>query len=561
MNQGRFLIAILLSLGVFYIYYTWIVPPPKPPAPSDQTAPSTENGQQSPAMAEKKDSAPTPDGVSPLFPVPSHPSDSNLEDEKVDLEGKEVSAQISAGSASLKSWVLKGFHEKSEESSPHIDILNHGGAGNGLYLTTGLKEHDLGGAYRLTEDTMVDKKRRLVFVWESEALRIEKEFVLASEDSSYVVDLAVRFVNKSPDQLTVSPRLWIVKDQKKEEVSGGFFSFLKGPPNLTLPAYFAEGKATFDSNWKKMKEASEITGRISWSGLSDRYFLLGLISRLESERVSTRYGRKGEQVYTSLSYGDLALEGGDSSIQKFSAYLGPKRREDLSKLAVSLEKSVDYGWFSFVAIPLLWLLIFFNKVIGNWVIAIILLTFVVKLLLHPINVKSMQSMKAMQKMQPELAALKEKYAGNKEKLNMEMMLLFKSHKVNPMGGCLPMVVQMPVYFALYKVLWNAVELYHAPFFWVFKDLSEPDPFMVTPVLLGVMMALQQKLTPQATVDPAQKKMMMIMPIMFSGFMIFLPFGLVLYILVNTIMSVVQQYMMHRDMSFVDLLRRLKLLLR
>ncbi len=165
-------------------------------------------------------------------------------------------------------------------------------------------------------------------------------------------------------------------------------------------------------------------------------------------------------------------------------------------------------------------------------------------------------MKAMQKLQPKLKELREKFKDNRERLNMETMNLFKTHKVNPMGGCLPMLLQMPIYFALYKVLFTATELYHAPFFGPYQDLSAPDPYFVLPILLGIMMVLQQKLTPTAG-DPSQAKMMMIMPIMFSGFMLFLPVGLVVYIFVNTVMTVVQQYFHHRDINLFDLIKAKK----
>jgi len=166
----------------------------------------------------------------------------------------------------------------------------------------------------------------------------------------------------------------------------------------------------------------------------------------------------------------------------------------------------------------------------------------------------MKSMKEMQKLQPKLKELKEKYKNDKERINIETMKLFKAHKVNPMGGCLPMLLQFPIYIALYKVLWNSIELYRAPFFWFYQDLSAPDPYFIMPVLLGVSMWLQQKLTPSATADPAQAKMMQIMPIMFTAFMLFLPSGLVLYIFVNTIMGVMQQWMMNKDLRFRDLVR-------
>ncbi|OGQ38543.1 MAG: hypothetical protein A2W61_01970 [Deltaproteobacteria bacterium RIFCSPLOWO2_01_44_7] len=163
-------------------------------------------------------------------------------------------------------------------------------------------------------------------------------------------------------------------------------------------------------------------------------------------------------------------------------------------------------------------------------------------------------MKGMQALQPRLKEIREKYGKDKERMNTETMQLFKAHKINPMGGCLPMLLQIPIYIALYNVLWNSVELYHAPFFWFYKDLSAPDPYLITPILLGITMFIQTKMTPSASADPAQQKIMMIMPIMFSGFMIFLPMGLVVYILVNTGMTILQQWMYKNDIRFRDLLR-------
>ena len=200
------------------------------------------------------------------------------------------------------------------------------------------------------------------------------------------------------------------------------------------------------------------------------------------------------------------------------------------------------------------LLQLFYKVVHNYGLAIIILTVLIKLLLNPINKKSLQSMKGMQALQPRLKEIREKYGKDKERMNTETMQLFKAHKINPMGGCLPMLLQIPIYIALYNVLWNSVELYHAPFFWFYKDLSAPDPYLITPILLGITMFIQTKMTPSASADPAQQKIMMIMPIMFSGFMIFLPMGLVVYILVNTGMTILQQWMYKNDIRFRDLLR-------
>jgi len=278
--------------------------------------------------------------------------------------------------------------------------------------------------------------------------------------------------------------------------------------------------------------------------------------------IAAEYGAnpvKGEApgtmgVWAGISMPSVVIPIGDTETSSFSVYVGPKDINQLKAVGVNLEKSIDYGWFTVISVPILYLLHFFYKIIHNYGVAIILLTIFVKLLLHPINAKSLKSMKAMQKVQPQLKELQKKYKDDKQRLNQETMALFKAHKVNPMGGCLPMLAQFPIYIALYKVLWNSIELFHAPFFWFYRDLSAPDPYYITPVLLGLFMVAQQKLMPSTSADPTQKKMMMLMPVMFSVFMLFLPVGLVVYILVNTVMSVTQQYLYNKGIRMRDLIR-------
>jgi YidC/Oxa1 family membrane protein insertase len=182
-------------------------------------------------------------------------------------------------------------------------------------------------------------------------------------------------------------------------------------------------------------------------------------------------------------------------------------------------------------------------VVHNYGVAIILLTVLVRLLFYPLTLKSQKSMKAMQRLQPQIASLKEKYKDEPAKMQQEQMALFKTHKVNPMGGCLPMLVQLPVFIALYAVLGNSIELFQAPFFGWIQDLSTKDPYYIYPVLMGVSMFVQQKLTPAVGMDPAQQKVMMFMPVLFSGMMINLPSGLTMYIFVSTLLGIFQQVMM------------------
>ncbi|OGQ08714.1 MAG: hypothetical protein A3G32_09430 [Deltaproteobacteria bacterium RIFCSPLOWO2_12_FULL_40_28] len=541
MNQSRTLLAVALSMVVFYVYYTWINPPPKNPQTVQKASVQTEPPVPTTSLVSA--AVLSPQKILKKSPVM-----------KKTLENDFILALLSSEDGVFKEWQLKKFSQTAGTTEPFIDLINPNlGDSSILKTTLGNSAFDETAHFQILENP--NQEKSLVLQWESKDFRVVKTITL-SKDQSYVVDVALEVTNVSSQNQILKPTLWIERPQKKEIKTGGFFSFIK-QPNPFYPLFFKEGKLISHNNWSKLTTTEE-KGRIAWAGITDRYFLLAMISRQEAPQALVSSGKKGDLVFTSFSYGETNLAPGQGVKQQFSAYLGPKERNLLEKIGVSLEKSVDYGYLGFFCIPILWLLIFFQKILSNWGLAIIALTFFIKMILHPVNKKSMESMKAMQKLQPKLKEIREKYKDNREKQNQEMMLLFKSYKVNPMSGCLPLVLQMPIYFALYKVLWSAIELYHAPFFWFYKDLAAPDPYFISPVLLSVVMVLQQKYNPQAsTMDPAQQKMMMFMPIMFSVFLIFLPFGLVLYIFFNMLVSFIQQYMIHEEVTFLDLLKRLK----
>jgi YidC/Oxa1 family membrane protein insertase len=224
---------------------------------------------------------------------------------------------------------------------------------------------------------------------------------------------------------------------------------------------------------------------------------------------------------------------------KYSAFLGPKDLTILKAVDKNLAGVVDFGFFSALGRPILNMLKWFHGLVGNWGVAIILLTLLVRFLVLPFNVMSFRSMKSMQIIQPQIQALKERFKGDPNRLNQEMLVLFKTNKVNPLGGCLPVLLQIPIFFALYQVLGQSVELYQAPFMLWIQDLSHKDPYFVLPVLMGVTMFLQQRITP-TTMDPAQAKILMFMPIIFTVFMLALPSGLTLYIFVSTLFGIAQQ---------------------
>ena len=239
---------------------------------------------------------------------------------------------------------------------------------------------------------------------------------------------------------------------------------------------------------------------------------------------------------------------GNSITIPFKAYFGPKELNVLRQVDPTLDHTVDFGWFTVFAYPLLTLLKWLYQFLQNYGLAIIVLTLLLKLVTYPLTYKSMKSMKKMAKMQPQLQRLREKYKDDKEGLNREMLTLMKSGGYNPMAGCLPILIQMPIFFALYRVLYSSIELYHAPFaFWI-RDLSSHDPFYVTPILMTAAMFLQQKLTPSTATDPAQAKMMLFMPVVFGGLMMALPSGLTIYMLVNSVAGILQQFILNKKLN-------------
>jgi len=230
---------------------------------------------------------------------------------------------------------------------------------------------------------------------------------------------------------------------------------------------------------------------------------------------------------------------------KVPLYVGPQEQDTLAKLAKGLDLVVDYGIFTVLAAPLFWLLKWLHGLVHNWGWAIVLLTIIIKSAFYPLNHASARSMAKMKVIAPKLKALQEQYANDKQQLQMKMMEMYKTEKINPLGGCLPIVVQIPVFIALYWVLLSAVELRHAPWIGWIHDLSAPDPYFVLPVVYAITAYLQVKLSPTPIQDPVQAKVMQIMPIAFSVMFIFFPSGLVLYWLINNSLQIFQQWHMNR----------------
>ena len=316
--------------------------------------------------------------------------------------------------------------------------------------------------------------------------------------------------------------------------------------------YVFKGPFVFNTKLQqvdKIENSMEFNKNYSYAGFDEGFFVFIWMPESSSKPALTILKTENNIPVMRLYTDKGSISG--------KLYFGPKESKTLQSLNVKAEKIINFGWFDVIAKPLILALNFSNRVTHNYGIDIILLTILIKLIFHPLSVKSYRSMKKMQELQPLIKKLKEKYPNDKQKLNAEMMDIYKTRGINPMGGCLPMIIQIPVFFALYKGLSGAIELRHAPFMFWINDLSAPEdlfsftvagytlPMRLLPLIMGITQVIQQKMTP-TSVDPMQAKMMLFMPIFFTFLFWGFPSGLVLYWLVNNVISIAQQYYINKQ---------------
>jgi YidC/Oxa1 family membrane protein insertase len=308
----------------------------------------------------------------------------------------------------------------------------------------------------------------------------------------------------------------------------------------TAGSYLYADNALHADKAKDVSSASKKYDKdVQWAGFADKYFLSSILAEKNSIASVELKKNAAGFMESIVSAPQVTINAGQSVTVTHRLFVGPKDIDILKAQGNSLVQSLDLGWFTVLAKPLLYTLKFFYSYVGNYGIAIIIVTIILKALFFPLTHKSYKSMKDMQKIQPKMAALKEKYKDDRDAMNKAVMELYREHKVNPMGGCLPMVVQIPVFFALYKALMFSIELRHAPFFLWVTDLADKDPYYVTPIIMGITMFVQQKMTP-SQMDPIQQKMMLALPVVFTFMFLSFPSGLVLYWLVNNILTIGQQ---------------------
>ena len=315
-------------------------------------------------------------------------------------------------------------------------------------------------------------------------------------------------------------------------------------PIYDTNSYYAVYGASSKRGYFEDHLIQEHFDQVGLLSLDTHYFARTVIDDSEIfPEVGLNYNGTSRRAFVRLSY--LFPKNIRSFVIKQNIFIGPKQKEILVTADSRLKDILDYGFFSWIAHPIMDFVKFLYRYVGNWGVAIILMTLFVRLLLLPFNIMSYRSMKKLQKLQPRIKELKEKYKDDKESLNKATMQLMKEDGANPLGGCLPMLLQIPVFFALFKVLGNAIEFYQAPFFLWITDLSEPDPYFVLPVLMALSMILHQMLSP-TTAEPHIKRMLLIVAVIFSLLMVFYPSGLALYIFIGSLFSIVQQLILMRE---------------
>lgn len=371
---------------------------------------------------------------------------------------------------------------------------------------------------------------RITYTTTTDNLIISKVYELL--EGSYIVKSTVDIQNKGTSSLSVP-----IKVQIGPKLGDGF-----GEPS----SYVFEGAMISDGSKTESVALGKTDGEViegspKWAGYTSKYFLFAAASNSLFKKA---YITPENLNPVAIIEGSVVVNPSDRQKAEFSFFIGPKYYTELKSHNLGLQKSMDYGWFYFIAIPMLYILNWFHSIFGNYGVAIIILTIIIKLVTLPLTLKSMFSMKAMSKLQPRILELKEKYKSDPQKLNQATMDLYKAHNVNPLSGCLPMLLQIPIFFALYKALLLSLELKGAPFIFWLTDLSEKDPYYITPIIMGASMFIQQKMTP-STADPMQQKIFLAMPVLFTILFINFQSGLVLYWLVNNLLSIVQQYFINK----------------
>ena len=533
MDTKRLVLFVIFSMSILMLWEAW----------QREQAPQTVG--TSVAAAVTQDASVPTQPADAAEPVAVESSVQLASNQKIKVTTDVYEAEIETTGGDLRKLTLRkhraadnekdNFLLMSDAAKPMTYVAQTGLLANGLALPNHKSVFNTSAtAYQLEEgkDTLEVRLH-----WTNGEISVDKVYVF--HRNSYLMDVNYEIKNNSSAAITPSVYYQILHDDESNQGSAMM-------PTFTGASYYTE-----EAKFKKVpfsdmeKDPLDLASKDGWIGLLQHYFVSAWIPK--DGQARTFYTNKlNEHLYTMGAKSTLPTIAANSSLTvPARLFAGPQTKKELDAAAPGLEYTVDYGILTFFAKFLFWALSGIYTLVNNWGVAIILLTVLIKLAFYPLSAKSYKSMAQMRELAPKLQAMKEKFGDDRQKMQMAMMELYKTEKINPMSGCFPILIQIPVFIALYWMLLGSVELRHAPFFGWIKDLSAIDPYYILPLLMGATMIIQTYLNPPPT-DPMQAKIMKIMPIVFSIFFFFFPAGLVLYWLVNNVLSIWQQWYINKS---------------
>ena len=538
MDTRRLILFVVFSFSIMMLWDAWqrqFVPAPTQTI--NQTRPNTTTGIQS-TLPTTADSAAANATVvaanSGVFGL--------LKGQRIAVKTDLFTAEIDSNGGDIRRlWLNQHRAEKLNEGN--FLLMDDLGSEMTYVAQSGLLGENLPNAQAqyTTESktyTLADgaEKQEVRLSWANNGVAVNKVYTFTR--GSYQIGVRFEINNASANAVTPSAFYQIVHDSESKQGSAMM-------PTFTGAAYYTVADAFKKVKFGDMEKSNLAkSSKDGWIGLVQHYFVSAWIPAKEVQREF--YTKKiNDKLYAvGVNVPAAPLVAGSKINIETTLFAGPQTNKDLLAAAPGLELAVDYGWLTFIAKPLFWLLSKIYGVVQNWGVAIILLTVLIKAAFYKLSATSYRSMAQMRELAPRLQAIKEKFGDDKQKMQQAMLEMYRKEKINPMGGCLPILVQIPVFIALYWVLLGSIELRHAPFFGWIRDLSVPDPWYILPILMGASMIIQTSLSP-APPDPIQAKVMKVMPVMMSIFFFFFPAGLVLYWLVNNILSITQQWYINK----------------
>ncbi|MDQ7048336.1 MAG: membrane protein insertase YidC [Enterobacterales bacterium] len=553
MESARTFLFITFAFLTFLLYQEWekVHAPVKQPRPPIESSFDSLDTAVLPTTSNESSLNDEPVDIDSPQPEVINTVNTNIVNEQsISVETDTLKVLISTKGGNFVSAELKNYKESMDKGSLPINILENRSsrvfqAISGLFGKDGPNDNKQTAIYQAESnhyqlgpnqpELVVDLK----WVSEHDVVFI-KRFTFHRD--SYVINVDY-IVNNTSDQ-TLSHRMFTALKRDTLPADGQTSSGI-GMRSYLGPAYSSDEKKYNKYDFDDLKDANlNIKTTKGWVAMLQHYFVTAWIPVSGSGYIidsRTKAMAGTDLTLIRITGFSQKIAPGESAEFKSKLYVGPKIQDNLEDIADGLELTVDYGWLWWIGQPIFHLLTFFQSFVINWGLAIILVTISIKTLLYPLARAQYRSFAKMRLLQPKMTAMKEQFGDDRQKMSMKMMELYKKEKVNPLGGCLPLLVQMPVFISLYWVLMESVELRHAPFIFWITDLSVMDPFYVMPLMYGASMYLMQKMQPVSpTMDPMQQKMMQMMPLMMMVFFVFFPAGLVLYWLMNNLISIAQQ---------------------